>query len=695
MLLTLIPLLLFPMGACSPATVQEDVAVRLERAFPQLEFQRPIFLTGAGDGTDRVFVVEQEGRIHVFENQEDPEGTGIFLDISDEVSREGNEEGLLGLAFHPEFAQNGYFYVHYSSSVQDEVGIVARYQVSSEDPNQANRDSRKVILEQPQPWRNHNGGMLAFGPDGYLYISFGDGGSGGDPKRNGQNLSTWLGAILRIDVDQTSEGKAYAIPADNPFVDTPEAAPEIWALGLRNVWRFAFDRANGDLWAGDVGQNEWEEIHIIERGGNYGWRRFEGMVTFDKNTDLAHGTHSEPVAVYPRNEGISVTGGYVYRGSRFPNLVGAYVYGDYVTGNIWRISRNPEGGFVNELAARSGRTIASFGEDEGGEMFATAFDGHIYRVVPSKDPADAVLHWPRKLSDTGYYLKGRDHTPAQTLIPYDVRAPFWSDGADKLRYLHLPEGSQLEWTPEGAWGVPVGAALIKTFEIDGLTRRRTLETRVIKRTETGWQAAAYVWKGKDAILAPQGKSINWLIKGGKASWQVPSSSACAACHVDAAQYALGLTTQQLQGMPGPNGDNQLTNWITQGWLKAPDNYETAVTTQLVNPHDEQAPLSDRARSWLHVNCAMCHQPNGPGNAMIDLRLSTELTQMGLLNTVPTQGDLGISGARIIKPGSPELSILLRRISVLDEARMPSVGVHMVDERGVELIADWIKSLKLR
>lgn len=693
MLATLLPLILSTSASCSPPIVQENVALRLDRVFPQLNFRRPVFLAGADDGTDRIFVVEQEGRIHVFSNEEDPSSTTIFLDISDEVSREGNEEGLIGLAFHPEYAENGSFFVHYSSSVKDEVGIVARYQVSPQDPDRANRDSREVILEQPQPWRNHNGGMLAFGPDGYLYLSFGDGGSANDPRGNGQDLSTWLGAILRIDVDNTDADLAYGIPPDNPFVNTAGAAPEIWAIGLRNVWRFAFDRANGVLWAGDVGQNEWEEIDIIKRGGNYGWKRFEGHESFSKRTSLVHGEHAEPVAVYRRKDGISVTGGYVYRGSRFPSLVGTYVYGDYVTGNIWRIRQNADGTFINQLAARSGISLASFGEDDAGEMFVTSFDGFIYRVVPSHDPADAVLHWPRKLSETGYYLKGKDHLPSKSVIPYQVRAPFWSDGADKVRYLHLPQGSQMEWTSEGVWGFPVGGALIKTFEIEGLMRKRTLETRVIKRTETGWQAAAYVWKGKDAILAPQGKTISWLTKGGKHSWAVPSSSACAACHVDAAGFALGLTTQQLQGVVDPNGHDQVDAWISKGLLRAPDNFKSAVQIRLVDPHDLAAPLSNRARSWLDVNCAMCHQPNGPGNASIDLRLSTPLAKMQILNKPPTQGDLDISGAQVVKPGSPDQSILLSRISVLDATRMPNVSSHVVDERGVSLIAAWIKSLK--
>ena len=313
--------------------------VGVERVYSNLRFERPVYLTGAGDDSGRIFVVEQDGVVRVF-NQAQGEDTAavknsqVFLDISDKVNRRGNEEGLFGFAFHPNFAENGQFFVHYSLKT-DEIrnrrpkpadNIVARYTVSQDDPNRADRDSEQVILTLPQPYANHNGGMIEFGPDGFLYITFGDGGSANDPHGNGQDLTTMLGSIVRIDVDNPSADQNYSIPDDNPFIDVPDAAPELWAVGLRNVWRFSFDREDGRLFAADVGQNKIEEVNIIEKGGNYGWNRFEANETFNAETEMAHGEHAQPVAMYGRTWGISITGGYVYRGTNYPELQGKYFY---------------------------------------------------------------------------------------------------------------------------------------------------------------------------------------------------------------------------------------------------------------------------------------------------------------------------------------------------------------------------------
>ncbi len=383
-----LPLLSTPaLAACTPAQDPSPVepSLQLVDAFPEQEFREPLFLTYPEDGTQRLFVIEKKGRIRVFDQAQPKRPSQLFLDWSDKVSTKGNEEGLLGLAFHPNYAENGYFYVHYSSSVDDQVGYVSRFQVSEDDPDQANPESEVVLLRQPQPWRNHNGGMIAFGPDGYLYISFGDGGAGGDPKNSGQDLSTWLGAILRIDVDKAGEDRPYSIPSDNPFVDREGAAPEIYAYGLRNVWRFSFDRETGALWGGDVGQNLWEEIDIIEKGGNYGWNHFEGFSDFARKVGkdpLPAAQHKPPVAVYGRREGVSVTGGYVYRGKRHPSLVGDYLYGDYRTGNVWRLRQGEDGQWKNVIALQPRRSplITSFAEDREGEVYLLSQQGKIWRV---------------------------------------------------------------------------------------------------------------------------------------------------------------------------------------------------------------------------------------------------------------------------------------------------------------------------
>jgi len=353
-------------------------------------------VTHAGD--NRLFVVEQNGRIRVFENSPDHGTPDVFLDIRPAVRRKNNEEGLLSLAFHPLYATNGFFYVYYSAS-DPRRGVLSRFQVSADDPNRAEPGSEKVILEVDQPYGNHNGSTVLFGPDGYLYISLGDGGSAFDPQDNGQNLSTLLGTILRIDVDREQDGRGYAVPADNPFVDRPGARGEIWAYGLRNVWRMSFDRETGELWAGDVGQNMWEEIDLITRGGNYGWRIREAAHPFKQGTPPD--PMIDPVVEYPQRRGkgrsrelvgMSITGGYVYRGKTQEQLVGVYLYGDYVTGRIWGL-RYRDGRITEhrQIFVRPPRVyISSFGEDAAGEVYVCSFDrmngsgggtGRLYRVV--------------------------------------------------------------------------------------------------------------------------------------------------------------------------------------------------------------------------------------------------------------------------------------------------------------------------
>ena len=658
----------------------QDGPVALERAFPRLRFERPVLLTHAGDGTDRVFVVEQGGVIRVLPNDDEVGVSEVFLDLSERVSRQGNEEGLLGLAFAPDHATSGTFYVHYSSSVKDEVGVVARFQVDPANPSRALAGSEEVVLEQPQPYRNHNGGSLEFGPDGMLYVSFGDGGAADDPHGNGQDLSSWLGAILRVDVSQ----RPYAVPTDNPFVGREGAAPEVWAYGLRNVWRFSFDRETGDLWAGDVGQNEREEVDLVLRGGNYGWNAYEASLDFaERQADLDPAWHSPPVAEYGRGDGISITGGYVYRGARHPDLVGRYFYGDYFSGNLWslRLGREPV------LVARTGRSIAAFGEDEAGELYLTSFDGGVYRVVPSASSPDGFAGWPAKLSETGLFASLADRTPGEGVVAYDVTAPFWSDGAAKERFLRLPEGTSLGYRATGAFEVPVGSMLVKHFRGRTMRRDVNLETRLIERTPDGWTAATFVWDRdqRDATLAPAGQQFE-LYDGGVHSWHAPSASECATCHVAEAGFVLGLNAAQLDA-----GD-QLARWREAGLLAAPDG-PLAAHAAFVDPADEAAPLEQRARTWLDVNCAMCHYPDGPGNASFDARYETPLAQTGLVDAAVTQGDLGVADARLVAPGDPERSMVLHRVATLGDGRMPSVGSNRVDRDGVLLLTAWIEGLE--
>jgi glucose/arabinose dehydrogenase len=341
----------------------------------------PLDVTNAGDGSGRLFVVEQAGRIRIVRDGRLVERP--FLDISDRI-RSGGERGLLGLAFHPDFPTDPRLFVDYTDLDGDTV--VAEYTVGG-DPDAADAVSELVLLRIDQPYANHNGGSVGFGPDGYLYIGMGDGGSAGDPNGNGQRRDTLLGKILRIDVDVEGDRSAtpYEIPPDNPFVGQGDARPEIWQTGLRNPWRFRFDRTTGDLWIGDVGQGSWEEIDVARAGVgglDFGWNVMEGFACFPSGDGCASDGLRLPVAAYDHGSGCSVTGGLVYRGTAQPELAGRYVFGDYCSGLMWTLDPRSDERQEPDLALESGRSLSSFGEDEDGELYATDLGaGELVRVV--------------------------------------------------------------------------------------------------------------------------------------------------------------------------------------------------------------------------------------------------------------------------------------------------------------------------
>lgn len=358
-------------------------------AFPELEWEgwqgvdeekgkviplRPMVITHANDNSGRIFVATQNGMIHIIDKKS-PQKTKLFLDIRPKVApwKKNNEEGMLGLAFHPNFKKNGQFFVYYSAAEGPRRSIVSKFQVSKDNPNRADAKSEQIVMEIDQPYGNHNGGSIEFGPDGYLYIGLGDGGSGNDPLNYGQNLENWLGAILRIDVDKTSGGKNYAVPADNPFVGQANVKPEIYAYGFRNVWRLSFDPKTGTLYAGEVGQDLWEEINIVKKGGNYGWSLREGTHNFGNRKQTTKAELIEPIWEYDHRIGRSITGGVVYRGSRLPELEGMYVYADFVSGKIWALEYDEQDGKVirNMQISSGGIPVMSFGTDEDGELYYT------------------------------------------------------------------------------------------------------------------------------------------------------------------------------------------------------------------------------------------------------------------------------------------------------------------------------------
>ncbi len=374
--------------------VTTPMPLQVVEAYPNLRIERPIVITGAGDGSGRLFIASQYGQIYSIDQKDtDVEEPKLFIDLTDRVmykDRE-NEEGFLGLAFHPKFKENRQFFVYYTTNDRPHVSVLSRFTATGDGKVKGDTGSEVELLTIQQPFWNHNGGTIEFGPDGYLYVALGDGGKGNDPLMSGQDLSKLLGSILRIDVDNTSEGRAYAIPKDNPFIDNENAWPEIYAYGVRNIWRMAFDPKTNDLWAADVGQNEWEEVNLIVKGGNYGWSMREGAHKFtlgggkgaDHNPDMI-----DPLVEYPHTDdwGKSVTGGAVYRGKSVPMLDGYYLYGDYVTGRLWALKYDRDSKKVveNRSIAWNQLPVFTFGQTDDGEvLFSTMMaGGRIYRFTP-------------------------------------------------------------------------------------------------------------------------------------------------------------------------------------------------------------------------------------------------------------------------------------------------------------------------
>jgi len=681
-------------GLGFPMVNPQPGPVRTVNAFPSLSFTNPLFLTYAPNDRTRLFVVEQRGTIQVFANDPATAAKKTFLDLQGQIVS-GGERGLLGLAFDPDYASNGYFYVYYSAATttpnMNHKSVVARYRVSAADPDAADPASATVLLEFDQHSSNHNGGCLAFGPDGYLYIASGDGGGAGDPLQAGQSLTTLWGKILRV----TTTG---GVPADNPFAGQGGGVRgEIWAYGLRNPWRFSFDRDTGALWCGDVGQNRIEEIDLIEKGGNYGWDLFEGELDYENPGGVDIDTTDRPIHTYGRSDGASITGGYVYRGGGVPSLRGAYVYGDFVSGALWALVYDGTS-VVSNTSLGSITNPASFGEDADGELYVCSFDGRIYRV--EDDGGGGTGTFPERLSETGLFADTAALRPAPGLVEYDVNAPFWSDGARKRRWIALPGTTRIGFHPTEAWDFPRDTVLVKHFELDvagGGARR--LETRVLIHEEDGWHGYTYRWDDAqtDALLLAGAETADYEVPDPTApggtrtqTWTFPSRTDCLQCHTEAAGRVLGVRTRQLNRDFAYEArmDNQLRAW-NHIRLFSTDIGDHAAYEALPDPADPAAPVETRARAYLDVNCAFCHRPGGPTPATIDLRYGIAVAQMGVYDVAPEHGDLGLANARIVAPGSKESSTLWERMRRLDETRMPPLASLVVDQAGVDLIGTWI------
>jgi uncharacterized repeat protein (TIGR03806 family) len=677
-------------GLTFPTTAPQPGQISIVEAFPNLNFSSPLFLTFAPGDNTRIFVVEQQGTIQVFSSNPATSTKKTFLNITSKVDA-GGEMGLLGLAFDPSYGSNGYFYVYYSASKSgvDHESIIARYQVSASDPDAANANSETILLRFDQPYSNHNGGWIGFGPDGYLYVCSGDGGSGGDPEENAQDLTTVLGKVLRIT-------KTGGIPSDNPFVSTAGARDEIWAYGLRNPWRAGFDRDTGELWLGDVGQGSREEIDLVVKGGNYGWDIFEGNLDHENGGGVDIDTTEAPIRDYGRGSGSTIVGGYVYRGSDVPSLVGVYLHADYGSGTVWglvydgtNVTSNTVLGDVN--------SPTSFGEDANGEVYICSFDGNIYRFEETGGGGGGPF--PQTLSATGLFSSVATLTPAPGLIEFDVNSPLWSDGARKRRWIALPGAERIGFDDTLAWDFPLGTVLVKHFELDTTDGSVRLETRVLLLEDTGWHGYTYRWNAAQTeanLLAGAETAVyevpDAAAPGGERTqtWNFPSRTDCLGCHTNAAGRILGVRTRQLNGdfvYPAAT-DNQLRSWNNIG-LFTTDIGDHAQYDALRDPADTTAPIEARARAYLDANCAICHRPGGPPPTAIDLRYGIALGSMNIVDVTPTAGDLGLVNARIAASGSKERSVLWERLRRLDATRMPPLASSVPDPAGVALIGAWI------
>jgi glucose/arabinose dehydrogenase len=382
-------ILMLAAGSCAGQKPQSlDASLQILPAFPEHpRWRRPLYFGACSPATSKDaamehVVAEQGGRVHVFTLDRSGRAgePGLFLDLSDAVTTRGNEEGLLGLAFHPRFAENGRCFAYYSAADRACTRL-SEFATRRRGHLEADPASERALLEIDQPYSNHNGGQLAFGPDGMLYVGVGDGGSAGDPQNHAQDPGSLLGKILRVDVDAWRSKSDTLVPADNPFAGQGGARGEVWALGLRNPWRFSFDPLTGALWAGDVGQDAWEEVDVVEAGGNYGWPLKEGCADFDRRRRRGPGDLREPALAYSHRDGQSITGGFVYRGEGLPSLRGQYVFADYMSARVWSVDAEHPSGRRRELARIS--SVSSFGLDAWGELVILSFDGRLYRFAPA------------------------------------------------------------------------------------------------------------------------------------------------------------------------------------------------------------------------------------------------------------------------------------------------------------------------
>jgi uncharacterized repeat protein (TIGR03806 family) len=668
------------------------------RAFPNLKFRNPLYITHF-PGTRSLLVVEQRERIVSVTDRENEPIVKTFCLIPDHE--------IYSVTFHPKFASNRFSFVFANGpqSSSHKTNKIFRYETGRD--TLCDQATERLILE----WESngHNGGDMAFGPDGMLYISAGDGTSDSDRNLTGQDLTDLTSGILRINVDEPDKtpGRSYSVPGDNPFFGINGARPELWCYGMRNPWRLHFDE-KGQLWVGDIGQDNWEMIIVAQRGANYGWSVTEGSHPFQLQRRRGPTPITPPTIEHPHSEARSITGGIVYRGRHLAALRGAYIYGDYGTGRIWG-ARYAEGRVTwNELIADTPHQMLGFGEDSDGELLYADYAGALYTLEASAPRTNATI-FPRLLSETGLFRSVKDHQPHAGVIPYSVNAPYWADGAHQERFIAIPGKEQIEFQERDAWKFPEGAVLVQSLALEmkagDISSQHWIETRILLFQQHEWAAYSYQWDDEqtDAELITGGEERELTIIDPRASggrreqtWYYPTRTECLTCHSRQAGFALGLNTWQMNRPHNDGGTNanQIAALAEIGLLK--DSRRTSITNKLAalprlaDPYDETAGITNRVRAYLHANCSHCHTEAGGGNSAMELSARTEPGKMRIIDALPQHDTFDFPGARIIAPGFPERSIMLHRISQRGFGRMPPVAIMTVDERAVRLFTDWVR-----
>ena len=670
----------------------------IKPAFPNISFQKPTSLEELPDG--RILVSEFGGTLYTFpKNQRQIAEADVLLKL--------DESTIWHATAHPNYKSNQELFVCY---VHDGTTHVSRFNVGSNPPF-ADLKSEQVLITWPAG--GHNGGCIRFGKDGMLHISTGDG-SGPNPPDGltaAQDVSNLFGCILRIDVDKADQGKKYSIPKDNPFVDLENARPEIWAYGLRNPWKFGVDAKSGNIFAADNGWESWEMVHQIVRGGNCGWPIMEGRAVLRSEVKQGPTPIRPPVKDHSHTEANSVIGGPIYRGSKLPGLDGTFVYGDYITGTIWGLKSEGDNKYSHQTLVDTDQRITAFAEGSDGELFVLDYDftGKIYELQPS-GLKDTSADFPRKLSETGLFTSLEDMAPAAGVLPYEVVAKRWDDGANTQRWVAIPDAGSISLaTPETPASYPEGTVFVKHLtmpQFDAGRKPLPLETQILHFENGMWRPYSYLWNddGKDAVLtnsAGADREIKYSVMAtnryasvdAERTWHVSAENECRLCHNAGSGYVLGFVANQLNRRirSGDQVIEQLPQLSSLEVLNAVPRIESDDPGRLVNPHDTRQSLNDRARSYLHANCSSCHHPKG--NAIVSFYLRRELPFNELKTNKDTGiGTFGLQNAKLIVPGDPYRSVLLYRMSKLGYARMPYIGSRVVDSKGVALIAKWIGSM---